>query len=230
MKRALLPLLALLLLSSPALAQEPAPTPPCDPAARACLTSQNWLGSIAVSSPGVETRLLPFARSQAELLVKGWSFGARLDLFAQPGKEIKSLDFRTASTVEAHLLATRYLLSLPGRIRIGLAAAVGAALVLGDGRPEFPKSLTAGLGFRVTGPRMWGACIVGQNQETRGVGGKCAWEAVPKEGSHFANIGTLSIGRRLVPVAPGLEDAPDPSGLLRSELTYVLGTGIAARF
>lgn len=208
---------------------EPSAPAPCDPAVSACWETQNWLGSIVVTSPGVETRVLPVARTQAKLRTRNWLFGGRLDLSGQPGKEPNALDFRTASTAEAHILAVWTPIRVAGGIRAGIAAAVGAALALGNDRPEYMKRTTAGVGPWVSTPKGWGVCAAGQNQQLRGLALTCSWEAYTKAGGHFAQVGAVAIGRRLVPVL-GLDGATDPEGRLRSELTYILGTGVAARF
>ena len=200
---------ALLLLALPALgwAQE---TAPCDPSKRACLTTEGSLLTVTVTSPGVDPKVVPGHRLQAQIRRSGFTVGGRSDFFGITG-QYKAGDWKTANTVEAHV-AMAYDWALPDRIRLGAAVAAGAAVPLGAERPTLPSTMTAGIGLRASSPKGWAILIVGKNQQMRGVALTCTWE-IPANKA-LSNVGTFSVGRRL-------EDG-------RSVATYIATMGVAA--
>jgi len=217
------------LLCGPAvLAQDPAPKPPCDPAAGYCLTTEGYIMVLRAWTQGEEPRNLAGGRGQFELRRRSLRVGGRIDGTATSG-QYRQGDLSTIRTVEGHLSIAYDALRLPGGVTLGPAVAAGSAVSLEsqDGiRASLPRVMTAVVGARLSWPGGWAQAGAGLVQEfERGVGFKATWQV--KTSERTVHVGTVSYGRRRTPDTLGPEGETIPG---HAEPTWFAWIGEAVRF
>lgn len=203
-------------------------TTPCDPAQRACGTRETWILGLRTWTPGAEARNIAGGRLQLELHRRAWRAATRIDGTTTAGA-YRQGDLSTVRDVEAHVAVAYDALRLPDAVTVGPMLAIGAAVVLPENklRASLPRALTAVLGLRASWRDGWAYAGAGSVQEfERGVGLKVTWQI--RQSAHTASVGTVSYGRRWLPLEVGPEGEVLSPG--RSEAGVFAWVGVAVRF
>jgi hypothetical protein len=183
--------LALLLLCSPALAQEP-PDPGIPDPMQAATYAEAYALTQEVTGLGADAQRYEGARWIGQAGFGPWGIAIRADVMGLPGV-YNGGQVETFRAAEAVVVAHRNLVHVEG-VTCGPAAALGYAVALADGNPSFARAMTAGIGAQCSSGGRTVIALAGQYQAVPGVAGMVG--VIWPLSSHISWMGDFGVGAR----------------------------------